>query len=392
MGRFTARGRGYFFWGGVIVTLCMIAFFAAGAWGWGLFALGVAIGESAWWRGECAATRTEARAAYVESARIVAPSVARATLSTRLLLPAPDVSYGPARAGDRVVDVATATAPRCALRRRSYAGVRSTRIVDRRMGVAQAVLHRRRDRLEPEPARAAKRPPASPGRRPSSRSRWGPRAAPKQLADRRVRPALQARARDLGALGVLLEPPAAQSPPDEALYGDAISARDQPPLVPPHIDPGASPPGASGLSGQRSVSSVAAPGGGSPSSRSRRMRSVVAATSSTVCCAAARVRRTCSLSAGGVGTDGSLGLPLSSATVAVIPGRGGRPFPHLDHLRARPSTIDSRASGPTDAQRPAHATPRRNLGHWPRSPMGAWCYEGSRSPFPEGSTGSSDRS
>lgn len=42
MRKLTARGRGYFFWGGAIVAVLMIAFFAVGAWLWGVFALLVA--------------------------------------------------------------------------------------------------------------------------------------------------------------------------------------------------------------------------------------------------------------------------------------------------------------------------------------------------------------
>lgn len=45
MRKLTAQGRGYYFWGGVIVTVLMIAFFVAGAWVWGLVALALAIAE-----------------------------------------------------------------------------------------------------------------------------------------------------------------------------------------------------------------------------------------------------------------------------------------------------------------------------------------------------------
>lgn len=45
MQNLTGPGRGYFFYGGVILTVIMIAFFVAGAWGWGLFALAAAISE-----------------------------------------------------------------------------------------------------------------------------------------------------------------------------------------------------------------------------------------------------------------------------------------------------------------------------------------------------------
>ena len=40
--KLTARGRGDYFWGGAIVAVLMIAFFAVGAWLWGVFALLVA--------------------------------------------------------------------------------------------------------------------------------------------------------------------------------------------------------------------------------------------------------------------------------------------------------------------------------------------------------------
>ena len=45
MRKLTTGGRGYYFWGGLIATALMIAFFAAGASVWGVVALVLAVVE-----------------------------------------------------------------------------------------------------------------------------------------------------------------------------------------------------------------------------------------------------------------------------------------------------------------------------------------------------------